>query len=176
MLKRISIDYQTIPADLLPEFKGHLRILDNVEDDTILLYLAGAIDAISTYGDRDIFKTEYEYERIFDRSASPAPFWRCGRQDIFDVQVVTDQGVDNTQYYTVDKHLGYFMPTIAVGDKVAFSAGYIAGDEVPPNLRTILYRYAAHLFENREAINVGDPKHLPDWVDYALASIWVPRI
>ena len=44
-----------------------------------------------------------------------------------------------------------------------------------PNERMIIFRYAAHLYENREAINIGEPKFLPDWVKYAMASIWTPR-
>ena len=176
MLKRSSIDYDTLTNDLLDSFKGHIRVLDNVEDETIKIYLAGALEAISIYGDRDIFKADYEYERIFDRSASPAPFWRCGRYDIYDVQVLDSQGNDNTSYYTIDKALGYFMPTIAVDDQVLFSAGYKSGSDVPPALKTVVFRYAAHLYENREAINVGAPKHLPDWVHFALAAVWAPRV
>jgi len=176
MLKLIARDYDTLPTEMLEEFKSHLRILDNMEDASIKMYLAGAMDAIALYGDRDIFRGDYIYEEALDNDKSSTSCWRCGRVGIFDVQVVTSQGVDNTNYYTIDYNLGYFSPTIASGDIVSFSAGYLTAADVPPNLKIIVYRYGAHLFENREAINIGEPKHLPDWIPYALASIWTSRV
>ncbi len=177
MLKILSKDYNTLPADLFDDFKAHLRILDPIEDASIKLYLSASIDAISTFADRDIFFTQYQYKWVanFNRDYNGA-FWRCPRVGIRDVVITNDNGVDVTVGFTIDESMGFISPTIRNDDTVEFSCGYISGTEVPPNAKSIIFRYGAHLYENREAINIGEPKNLPDWVNYAIASLWVGRV
>lgn len=177
MLKVTSKNLTTLPTEMLPEFKDHLRILDAIEDDLIQMYLAGAIDAISTFGDIDIFLTAYEYEKFAaDEPIHNSTFWQCGKNDIRNVKILDKDDVDVTDSYTIDERLGYFAPALGEDETIQFQCGYTAAVEVLPNLKTIIYRYGAHLFEDRESIKIGDPKQLPDWVNFALASIWVARV
>ena len=176
MLTITNKDYTTLPAEMLDQFKDHLRILDMIEDDIISLYLSGAMDAVSKYGDHDIFFTSYKHEKtVMDEVNYNSTFWYCGRNDISNVVVTDADGVAITDQFTIDYRLGYIAPAPTDTDIVTFDSGYAASADMPPNLKTILYRYGAHLYEDRESIKIGDPKNLPDWVNFAIASIWVPR-
>lgn len=178
MLIKSNTDYSTLPAEMLPAFKQHLRVLYNHEDDSIQQYLAGAIDAISIYGDIDIFTSDYEYVYIDGEVADTAPnsaLFYTTRVNIFDVSVLSSELVDITDNFTVDSREGYIYPAPDYTDSVTFKAGYALQADISPNAINVIFRYGAHLYENREAINIGEPKFLPDWVKYAMASIWKPR-
>jgi len=177
-LIKISQDSVTLVNEMFDMFKQHLRILHDVEDDTIHMYLAGAIDAIATYMGNDIFYTSYQvyYPQQPDyRPPSSLMGWYCGKWYISNVQIIDTNGVDKVADYTIDYEHGMIYPH-PLDHQVWFNAGFQSAADVPPNLTNIIFRYAAHLFENREAVRVGEPKHLPDWVNFALASIWKPRI
>ena len=62
VLFKLNVERDQLAQDLFPVFKQHLRVLHDHEDDMILMYLLGAIDAIATYSDNDINLTEY---RVF---------------------------------------------------------------------------------------------------------------
>lgn len=157
-------------------FKEHLRILHDLEDDLIMLYLTGAIDAIENYASRDIFLTQYEvyYTKPDYRTPSNLMGWFCGKWDIAAISIVNSAGVDITDQFTIDKLHGMVYPHPR-GHKITFFSGFNGVSEMPPNLVNIIFRYGAHLYENRESVRVGTPKNLPDWVEFALASIWVPN-
>lgn len=176
MLTITNKDFATLPTEMLSQFKDHLRILDEIEDDLIELYLSGAIDAISTFGDHDIFLTSYEYKHFAaDEERYHSTFWYSGRSNLSNVVVKDADDEDITDKFTVDNRLGYLVPVPTKTEVVTFDCGFSTAADMPPNLKTILYRYGAHLYEDRESIKIGDPKNLPDWVNYAIASIWVPR-
>jgi hypothetical protein len=152
--------------------------LHDVEDDTIRLYLSAAIDGISTIGGNDINMTQYDvfYPYTPDYSfPSTLLGWYCGKWDISDVEVYSEVGIDVSGDYTIDFEHGMIYPH-PLSNKVTFKVGYATSTDVPPHLKTIIFRYGAHLFENRESVRVGEPKLIPDWVNYALASIWKPRV
>ena len=174
MIVRNNIDYTTIPSEMFDGFKEHLRILDNSEDSDILEKLSGAIDAISIYGDNDIFETQYTFDFMgFESFVSDRLF--MGKTNISNV-VITSNGMDVSTDYKVDEELGYIYPSPCQDDTVKFSSGYASMDDMPPRLKSVVNRYGSHLFEHREPIQIGEPKYLPDWVNFAIASIWKPRI
>lgn len=180
MLTTVNKDYATLPTEMMDEFKEHLRILDNIEDTTISLYLASAIEAIGIFTDRDIFRTSYKYEKFeFETEQEYADykgFWYLSKVWLDNVTVVDNQGVDKTHLYIVDRERGYISPKPINGDVVTFECGYLTAASIPPNLRSVIYRYGAHLFEDREAVRIGDPKLIPGWREYALAAFQVPRV
>ena len=169
---------QPLIDDLFPLFKSHLRILHDVEDDMIKLYLEGAIEAIGTFGGNDIFLTSYDvfYNGDYKELRYPSRFdgWYCGKWYVSNVAIFNPSGIDVTTNYVIDAELGMFYPH-PMGDKITFDVGYATGSDIPAMLTTIIFRYAAHLFENRESIRVGEPKLIPDWVQYVMASVWKPR-
>ena len=177
-LIKINQDTQPLIDDLFPLFKEHLRILHDIEDEMIKLYLAGAIEAISTFGDNDIFHTAYSVFYTGERDIRyPSSFdgWYCGKWDISDVQIYNSAGIDKTSDYTIDFEHGMIYPH-PMGDQVSFVVGYISKDDIPPMLTSIIFRYGASLFEMREDTRIGEPKALPMWLTHALASVWCPRV
>jgi hypothetical protein len=177
-LIKVSEDKTTLTDEMFDLFKEHLRILHDVEDETIRLYLAAAIEGISTFGSNDINLTQYEvfYPYMPDYNVPSTLFgWYCGKWAVSDVEIYSEVGMDVTGDYTIDFEHGMIYPH-PLSNKVSFKVGYATGADVPPHLKTIIFRYGAHLFENRESVRVGEPKLIPDWVNYALASIWKPRV
>jgi hypothetical protein len=178
-LIKITQDTTTLVEDLFPLFKEHLRILHDVEDETIKLYLGAAIDGIGTFSSNEIFLTEFEVFYPYDdtdiRYPSSYDGWYCGKWFTSDLTIYNAAGIDITGDYTIDNEHGMVYPHPR-GNKVSFKVGFSSGDEVPYHMKTIIFRYGAHLFENRESVRIGEPKIIPDWVNYVLASIWKPRV
>ena len=177
MLIKSNIDYVTLVDQMLPAFKGHLRILHDVEDESIKLYLAAAIDAISTYADQDIFFTEYNFRYMDLDYSMPSSLlgWYTGKVNIFDVIIQDEVGTDLTMEYTIDGERGLIYPH-PIYNLVQFKSGYQDMIEIPPNLLNIIFRLGADFFENRETNRVGEPKALPGWVEYSIASVWKARV
>lgn len=60
-------------------------------------------------------------------------------------------------------------------DLLTIKAGYTTAEAVPPELRDTLIRYAAALWENREAWG-NNVDVMPEWVTEALGIFWVPEV
>ncbi len=177
MLVKNSVDYTTLPDLLFSGFKEHLRILHDDEDDSIKSYLASSMDAISTYSDNDIFITEYETIYVDLDYSFPSSLygWYTGKNNINDVVITDSDSVDVTSDYTIDNERGIIYPH-PLTNTVSFNCGYSTVATIPPNLKNIIYRLGADFFENREANRIGEPKALPLWVEYSMASIWKARV
>jgi len=177
-LLQLNKDRTTLVDELFDAFKLHLRILHDVEDASIRLYLAGAIDGIERYAGNDIFLSQYSVfypeKSVYEGGSTPSS-WYCGKWDISGMTIINSAGVDVTGDYTIDTLHGMVYPH-PLNKQITFYAGFATEADMPPHLKTIIFRYGAHLFENRESVRVGEPKMLPDWVQYAMASIWKPRI
>ncbi len=177
LIKNGTSDNSTVIAEMFKCFKGHLRILNNFEDAGIKTYLKGAVDAIATYSDIDIFLTPYI---VF----TPEPYtykslnqWYCGKHNISNVVVLDPDGIDVTSDYLIDTEKGMFYPNPdPQTNTITFTAGFDHYDKIPSRLVTIIYRYGAELYEHRESSRIGDLKALPNWVEYSLASIWTARV
>jgi len=178
LIKTTPSDTVTLTGEMFSCFKKHLRVLNSHEDDTIQIYLKGAIDAIQTYASNDIFLARYKvfYPNTPDYSApSDVDEWYCGKHTISDVVITDTNGVDVTADYAIDLEKGMFYPH-PQNMNILFSAGYAHSDKMPPRLINIIERYGAELYEQREASRIGDLKNLPNWIPYSLASIWTPRV
>jgi hypothetical protein len=142
------------------------------------MYLGAAIDAIATYASRDIFATEWQvfYPQTPNYTyPSTLMGWYCGKEYVRGITIKDSEGNDITAEYTIDIEKGMVYPHPLDKD-ITVSSGYLSGDDLQLNLKNIIFRLGADFFENREANRVGEPKALPLWVEYAMASIWTPRI
>ena len=176
-LIEVGQDQQILIDDIFPAFKGHLRVLHDVEDDEIKMYLGAAIDAIGIYGGTEVYPTNFEvyYPYQYDYSGrSNLIGWYAKRWNIRDVVVINAASVDITTDYTIDGKQGMIYPH-PNNQKITFSTGYLAATDMPLNLKNIIMRLGANFYENRESIRVGEPKLLPDWLTHAMASVWQPR-
>jgi len=161
---------------LLLTFKDHLRVLHSAEDDLIKIYLQGALESIGTFADIDVMQTVYTITTLNAEVVDATAYTHLALSPISSV-VITDSGaVDITSSYEVDLNKGYIYPSLASTDIAIVTTGYSTVATIPRSLLSIVFRYGAHLYEHREAIQIGEPKHLPDWVNYALASIMQPRV
>jgi hypothetical protein len=175
-LIRVSRDESKIVNELFPAFKLHLRVLHDIEDDEIKMYLGAAIGQIEHIGSNDIHPCVY---KVIYTTPSDGRFekrrWYCGKQFISEPLVVNSAGMDVTDRYIVDLEQGIFYPS-PVGNEITFRAGYLSADDIPDNVKNIIFRLGADFYENREMNRVGEPKTLPGWLQYSVASIWKPRI
>ena len=179
VLIKVNQDRDAIAHGLFPVFKEHLRVLHDHEDDMILMYLLGAMDAIATYSDNDINETEYEvfYPEQLDYSIPSNLYgWYCGKGNIRNVKILDTANHDITGDYKVDGQRGMIYPHPATKANITFVTGYPDEDTIPPRLVNIIFRLGAEYHENRESTRIGEPKLLPDWIKYSLASIWSPRV
>lgn len=177
VLIRTDQDTITLVTDLMPLFKEHLRILHDDEDTIIEMYLSSAIDAIGTYAGTEIFLTSYEVyypEQVDCSGQSTLLGWYCGRWNISNMIIKDENGIDVTSEYKIDYLHGMVYPH-PNGKEIEFDTGFATKDDILPRLNNIIFRLGAEFFENRESTRVGEPKLLPDWVSYALASVWTPR-
>ena len=171
-------DVSSIVTSLFQPFKNHLRILHDDEDDMIRLYLQGAIEAIEAASGNDIAITSYKVEYVVVEGieySHEATKWYCGKWDIKNVKIVNVYGTDVTNEFTIDNAHGIIYPK-PYGYEITFDVGYSDAADMSANLVTLIFRYGAHLYENREAVRIGEPKLVPDWVNYALPSVWKPRV
>ena len=183
MLTKISEDYQILSNALIDAFKEHIRLLPaNGEDDMAMLYLQASIDAIATYSDTAINPTEYNYKESYDHGCYDfVRYAHCRNMTdlgVVPVQTVVVKDADGNvvQGYTLDAMRGTVKPEIPMNYTAVVTAGYSSPTMMPPRLVNIIFMYAAHLYENRESVQTGAPKLMPDWVNYALASILKPRV
>lgn len=172
-------DTNILVDGLLDDFKEHLRILHPGEDGIIKLYLSAAIGSIEAYADRDINLASYKafYPTGFKDYTYPGTMnhWHTGKKNISNLKIVNSAGVDVTNKFECNCKAGTIYPHPS-GLEVAFDSGFATKDEVPDNLKMILFRYGAALYEERQSIRAGKPNELPDWVNYMLASVWNPRV
>jgi len=176
MLKTLSKDTTTLVNTLMPMFKQHLRILAVDEEDLIKMYLGASIGAINRYVDQDIFKTDYEWQYIDFEDEIEIIDNLYGRglyvekENIFDVVITDLNNVDVTANYKIDEQRGYIYPSPIFHNGFTFSSGYPTIADMDDHLKLMIFRYGATLYEMRESIMVGEPKQMPDWVNYALAT------
>ena len=178
VLFKLNVERDQLAQDLFPVFKQHLRVLHDHEDDMILMYLLGAIDAIATYSDNDINLTEYRvfYPKTLDyRSPSNLYGWYCGKQNVTGMQILDSTNHDVVANFEVDYESGMVYPH-PFGHEIIFDSGYGDVDSMPPRLVNIIFRLGAEYMEMKESSRVGEPKHLPEWINFALASVWSPRV
>jgi len=178
VLIKTNQDLDALVQGLLPLFKQHLRVLHFNEDDVIVMNLMAAIDAIATYSDNDINETEYDvfYPKQLDYSVPSNIYgWYCGKGNIRDVAILDDKNHDSVADYTIDSAAGMIYPHPPTGSKISFTTGYPDENIIPPRLVNIIFRLGAEYHEMRESSSV-ERKHIPEWINYALASVWAPRV
>lgn len=163
-------------ALLLPSFKAHLRVLHTDEDSLISLYLEAAMDSIGEFGDIQIMQTVNTFTTLPSEIKDATLYTHFALSPISTIVITDPLDVDVSSSYEIDLRGGYIYPSIDPTHKAVVTSGYTTEASIPANIRSIVFRYGAHLYEHREAIQIGEPKHLPDWVNFALATIMKPRV
>ena len=163
-------------ALLLSSFKSHIRVLHTDEDTLISLYLEAALDGIGAYGDIQIMSTVNTFTTLDAEIVDATAYTHFALSPIVSIVITDALAADVSSAYDIDIRGGYIYPSIDAAHIATVTSGYTAVADIPARIKSIVFRYAAHLYEHREAIQIGEPKHLPDWVNYAIASITQPRV
>lgn len=165
-----------IISSMMPLFKQHLRVLHDAEDTMIELYLQSAIESIGAFAGIQIMQTENTCTRLPSEESISEDYTHFPLSPITSLIITDSNDIDVSANYQIDLRSGTIYPALSLDDKAIITSGYSDISDVPANITSIVFRYGAHLYEHREAVQIGDPKFLPDWVNYALASINKPRV
>jgi len=178
MIIETSRDTTTLITGMFEDFKRHLRILDDLDDEEIKFILSAAIGTITRYIDTDLFLTGYECKDTIHYRDERWDYYYDGQSrfntdklNISGVIITAADNTDVTSDFIIDNRLGYIYPNPKLGNKVIFSSGFATSDDVPDDIKYTIFRYGAEQYEMRESSAVGDAKQLPDWAMYNLASL-----
>ena len=184
-LVRKEHDARALAASLLPTFKDHARI-DNTDDDAQAeLTLARAISQLERqYGIAiapQVWAWVWGYDplgfrgRIPTREAVPVKNVYSYSVDFNGDDISAQFSLVAAADLTGESFL--YNPTGFIpGAVIELSAGYQAADDIDVTLLDLILRYAAYLWENREAAADNKLDFVPDWVNQAWAAFWVPRV
>lgn len=190
-LYRTVYDPGTLATAMLPLLKAQSRI-DRTDEDVqateIMARAIGRVErqsgiciapAVYTWTPRDPSYSAYT-------EASPPQVWASVQVPVRGFGEVTGVDVDDVPLaFTMTGDTGQVaygrawiqrQPSgMQVSDTWTIAAGYDNPDDMPPELRDTLVRYAAALWENREAWG-NNVDVMPEWVTEALGIFWVPEV
>ena len=174
----ISADWDTLPNEMLPAMKQHLRI-DNTFDDVFIEdAIRRAIDHFQRVTEITVFATEYLWE-------PDALGWCAGtiRSPITPIsEFAADvDGIRRFRRLPVQHQQRarradlYWTDRYAAGLGLTLTSGYPSADLVPPGMRDVIFRLAATLFENREILVPSGQFLTPGWLEQVMGPYWLPR-
>lgn len=187
---RVNYDVMTLAEALLPMLKAQSRIDRADEDAQATEILARAIGRVERQSGICIAPAEYTW---MPRDATQFPServaynWREVEMPVrgfYDVAGEDAGGAALTYTISGDADQINFgrawlhrQPNgMQTSDLWTIKAGYSTAEDVPAELRDTLVRYAAALWENREAWGAANIDTVPEWVTEALGVFWVPRV
>lgn len=168
----ISIDRATLPTELLPMAKTHMRVSYNDDDAYIQLCLQRAIDLFERHSGQFAFETVVLWTpyRSAQRLIVPCiPVQSFVASDSAGLDVTNEYRIRGDFFERVD---GAPVPA---GLMITLTAGYAAMADLPPSVIDISFRVAAFYYENREAITSYSLEQTPQWMNDLLLGNWVPR-
>ncbi|WP_376742125.1 hypothetical protein [Ensifer canadensis] len=169
----ISIDRATLPGELLPIAKTHMRVSYNDDDAYIQLCLQRAIDLFERHSGRCVFETVAFWEPVRSAQRLLLP--------LIPVQSFTAAdatGNDVTNEYEI-KGGDYFQrkdgAPVPAGMMITLTCGFAAMADLPPSPVDITLRVSAYFYENRESVTSYGLEQVPQWMNDLLLGNWVPR-
>jgi len=188
-LERINYSDAGIVAALLPAFKAQSRITDPLDDAEAKSVLGRAINFVEIRSGIVIAAATFLWVPIyagapFDVSHLPVPVrglttFMADREgvDVSDEYWLTGNAMNDYAMVIMSREGGFYP-----GDNFVLEAGlprnYDTDTPLPiaPALVDVVLRYAAYLWEFREAATLGQAANLtPDWFNESIAIFWVPR-
>lgn len=190
-LYRTEYDVDALALDMLPLLKNQSRIDRTDENAQAQEIIARVIGRIERSCGICIAPQVYEWtprgasDTIF-YTRMPHNYWRelaIPLRGFSEVTGVDSDGLPVTVTLRGDVQQLRFGPVwvgrqpegVQPADVFTIKAGYETADDVPPELRDTLIRYAASLWEYREAWG-ANVDTMPEWVTEALGIFWVPEV
>ncbi len=176
----LTVDRATLPGELLPMFKSHVRVTFNDDDAYLSLCLQRAIDLFERHAGWFVFGNTTVWVPLVTstttRIALPV-------QPVSDFTVSLDsvdisseyrmlRGSTATTPWFLERKDGGIIPS---GLEITLTAGYSDMASLPPSVIDISFRIAAHFYENRESVTSYTLEQVPQWLNDLLLGNWIPR-
>lgn len=188
---RIAYDIDALALAMLPLLKAQSRIDRDDEDAQAQEIMARAIGRVERQCGIAIAAAEWAWTPRTAGMLMPwsgMTKWRLSEIPVRGIASVTGADAGGVAFSNFTLHgntmQGAFAPVyvtreggIQVGDVFTVLAGWDDPADMPPELRDTLVRYAATLWEQREAWqNSSVTSDVPEWVTEALGIFWVPVV
>lgn len=175
MISLVTRDLYTLPRALLPPFKAHEQI-DHCDDDELIIdKLAMVIERFEIKNGIVVFGSSYGW--------TPAEYSN-GRTEVPRPPVSTftaqagDPPVDVSGDYAIESEgwggavsKQWLIGNYAAGLALTMTAGF-APETLPPGIRDLVLRGAAHLYEYREIYTGRNVEIQASWIDDWIAGYW----
>lgn len=187
---RLTYDVMVLAAAMLPLLKAQARIDRTDEDQQATEIMARAIGRVERQSGICIAPqqwqwmprdpTRYPYAATYETARwndvqIPLRGWSTIEgKDAADVALTYTLTGDVSQAQFGRVWLQRSPDGVQASDLFTIDAGFTTPDDMPAELRDTLVRYAAALWENREAWGDTDP--MPEWVTEALGIFWIPVV
>lgn len=186
---RVSYDVMALAAAMLPLLKAQSRIERADEETQATEILARAIGSIERQCGIAIAPQEWTWTpRLVSTVWNATTEWALSEVPVRGVAKMIATAADGstrTDFELIGNaeqgafaalHI-VFPEGMPVGTVMEIEAGWDNPADMPPELRDVIVRYAASLWEFREAWATGSAVDtVPEWVNASLGSFWVPRV
>lgn len=175
----LSRDYCTLPAELLLPAKEQLRVEFSRDDEFITVVLSRAISEIESIVNFDVFKTVSEWTPD-SKTCQLLP-----RVPVVQIEICSDKQCKTPVVVNLSRLQGGSMFEPGPGmldasglqyEKMLLHTGYTAANQLPPQLVSAILMQTGALYENREAVQAGVYRELPDQVSRVLSGLWRPSV
>lgn len=175
-LQCTSRDLCTLPQQLLPSVKEHVRVEFDRDDEYLVQATARAISEIEAATNLSIFEAEWLWR------PSACDNWRSWFE-VPKIPVCIINYEDGTPI-PVDKLHGsinsFNVSAVHVSglptQNIYLKVGYANAAQISPNLLSAILMLVGTLYENRESAQYGSMRELPDSARRLITGLWVPSV
>ena len=170
----INKNYLRLPDQLLPFAKEHLRVEFDRDDGYIKESIAQAIDEVESATNISIHFATWKWWLpkcgCLEVPKTPVRCIRLADSTVIDENLVTSfyGGPDEPGRITLDH---------TVSEEFVFlDVGYAEKIQVPPRIITAIFALVGDLYENREAVMMGNYSPHPELSRRMTTGLWVPSV
>lgn len=188
--RRDTYDVHGLAVSLLPMLKTHSRIVRADQDAEATEIIERAIGRIERQCGIAIAPAVWTWTPRAEGALvrwSVLTEWQLSEVPVRGFDMIEAASADGTPFTDFTLHgnieQGAFAEvhvtrpnSIQTGDVFTINAGWTDPEEMPPELRDTLMRYAASLWEFREGWATQNVGTVPEWVTEALGIFWVPKV
>lgn len=179
MLELLSANFDTLPADLLPEAKEHMRVEFDRDDDYIRGCVARAIAEVEACTDLTLTPSEWLWApdpcdwQVMRATRYGPKIPKTPTRQVFTVDLA---GVQTDIPLTRFESSAYLPKSNRSLTDIHILAGYENKQQMPPSVMNPLLLIAGTLYETRESLQFGSLSELPDMTRRLLSGLWRPSV
>jgi hypothetical protein len=168
MIRLISINFDYLPAQLLPVVKEHLRVEFNRDDAYIEGAIARAIAEIESITDLSINPSVWQWQP--SNCYLMTRYLRIPKTPIREVLDSKGSVVE----LVWNAPAAYLDNSYSRNQKFTIHAGYSELQQIAPAVMNVIFLLTGTLYEQREAVQAGTFNELPDMANRLMAGLWRP--